>query len=96
MKPIALTLCLLLFLSAPAWTQMAEFDGYPCLTMDCSGHQAGYDWAEERALTDPAACEGQPQAFMEGCRSFIEGGPGIIIFEDPIPCGLGCNEEGGE
>ena len=93
MKLFILTLILLVSLSTLAWAQTAEFDGYPCLTMDCSGHQAGYDWAKKKGRTDPAACEGQPQAFMEGCQSFAEGGLGIIILDDlPIPCGPGCNE----
>jgi len=30
----------------------ALFGGYEC-TKDCSGHAAGYDWAEEHGIDDP-------------------------------------------
>ena len=45
------------------------FHGYPC-TVDCSGHEAGYQWAERRGLEDPADCGGNSQSFIEGCEAY--------------------------
>ncbi|MCL2591091.1 MAG: hypothetical protein FWD67_09530 [Betaproteobacteria bacterium] len=50
----------------------AEFGGYPCMTDDCSDHQAGYDWAEENNIDDPKDCNGNSQLFIDGCRSYAE------------------------
>jgi hypothetical protein len=47
------------------------FNGYPC-TEDCSGHQAGYDWAEQNEITNPGDCGGSSQSFIEGCESYAE------------------------
>jgi hypothetical protein len=48
-----------------------SFHGYPC-TVDCSGHEAGYQWAEEHDITDPDDCGGNSKSFMEGCQSYAE------------------------
>ncbi len=48
-----------------------EFKGSPC-TEDCSGHEAGYDWASEKGITDPDDCGGNSNSFIEGCRSYAE------------------------
>ncbi len=51
------------------------FHGYDCRD-DCSGHQAGYDWAEQHGITDPDSCDGNSQSFIEGCKAFAgEDGP---------------------
>lgn len=47
------------------------FGGYPC-TQDCSGHDAGYEWAERRGITDPDDCGGRSQSFIEGCQAYAE------------------------
>jgi hypothetical protein len=47
------------------------FRGYPC-TVDCSGHEAGYRWAEEKAIDDPDDCGGNSESFIEGCRAYAE------------------------
>jgi len=47
------------------------FHGYPC-TVDCSGHEAGYEWAEEKEITDPDDCGGNSQSFIEGYQSYAE------------------------
>lgn len=49
----------------------ATFDGYQC-TDDCSGHQAGYDWAEQNDIDDEDACNTPSQSFNEGCQSYID------------------------
>lgn len=45
--------------------------GYPC-TDDCSGHEAGYEWAEEHNIEDPDDCGGSSQSFTEGCQAYAE------------------------
>ena len=41
-------------------------------TVDCSGHEAGYEWAEEKGITDPDDCGGNSWSFEEGCRTYAE------------------------
>lgn len=48
-----------------------SFEEYGC-TEDCSGHEAGYVWAEEKGITDPDDCGGKSWSFIEGCRAFAE------------------------
>lgn len=47
------------------------FMGYEC-TQDCSGHEAGYEWAEEKGITDPDDCSGNSNSFVEGCIAYAE------------------------
>lgn len=47
------------------------FKGDPC-TIDCSGHEAGYEWAEENGIDAPDDCDGKSESFIEGCRSYAE------------------------
>lgn len=44
---------------------------YGC-TDDCSGHDAGYRWAEENEVTDASDCSGNSQSFVEGCEAYAE------------------------
>jgi len=46
-----------------------DFHGYDC-TQDCSGHQAGYDWAERKGVDDASDCGGNSQSFIEGCEAY--------------------------
>jgi hypothetical protein len=48
-----------------------SFDGNPCIG-DCSGHEAGYQWAEENGIDDPDNCGGNSNSFIEGCQSYAE------------------------
>lgn len=48
-----------------------SYGDYGC-TQDCSGHDAGYQWAEDNEITDPDDCGGKSWSFEEGCRSFAE------------------------
>ncbi len=50
---------------------ISNYSGYGC-TDDCSGHQAGYDWAELNDITDPYDCSGNSQSFIEGCEEYAE------------------------
>ena len=47
------------------------FHGYEC-TDDCSGHEAGYDWAEENSITDSSDCGGNSNSFIEGCEAYAD------------------------
>lgn len=49
----------------------AQFQGYGC-TSDCSGHRAGYEWAESRGIASPDECSGRSQSFIEGCEAYAE------------------------
>lgn len=52
-------------------TSIPTFMGYNC-TVDCSGHEAGYEWAEENEITDPDECDGNSDSFIEGCQAYAE------------------------
>lgn len=47
-------------------------------TDDCSGHKAGYEWAEAREITDEMKCETilrrspNRNSFYEGCLTYVE------------------------
>lgn len=45
------------------------FGEYEC-TDDCSGHEAGYEWASDKGITDPDDCGGNSQSFIEGCMEY--------------------------
>lgn len=56
---------------------LTTFHGYLC-TVDCSGHEAGYEWAEEKGISDPDDCGGNSESFIEGCRAYAgEEGPHV-------------------
>lgn len=64
-------LIVLTLLCLPVPLFAAEFHGYPC-TKDCSGHKAGYEWAQRRGITDPDECGGNSNSFIEGCRAWAQ------------------------
>lgn len=42
-------------------------------TDDCSGHEAGFEWAKENDPEDPESCGGgESDSFDEGCTAFHE------------------------
>lgn len=46
---------------------------------DCSGHVAGYNWAEEHDIDDEDDCEtagdnSNSPSFAEGCKTYVNGG----------------------
>lgn len=47
------------------------FYGYDC-TDDCSGHEAGYEWAAEQGIVDIEDCSGNSDSFIEGCQAYAE------------------------
>ncbi len=58
---------------SPNAVTAGEFGGYECMD-DCSGHAAGYRWAEENGFTDEAGCplNGAAISFWEGCKAYVE------------------------
>ncbi len=56
----------------PAMVYPTRGATYHGCTDDCSGHQAGYDWAQLHGVTDPAECDGDSQSFIEGCQEYAE------------------------
>ena len=57
-------------------TQDRSYAGFNC-TVDCSGHEAGYRWAERHGIDDEDYCpDGTSQSFYEGCIAYIQGEPG--------------------
>jgi hypothetical protein len=48
-----------------------NFHGYPC-TQDCSGHEAGYQWADDQSITSTDDCSGNSNSFVEGCNAYVE------------------------
>lgn len=57
--------------TAPVAAYPRTFYGYPC-TSDCSGHDAGRQWAENQGIEDPDDCGGRSQSFIEGCVAYAE------------------------
>jgi hypothetical protein len=53
------------------------FGGHEC-KVDCSGHKAGYEWAEEKGITEESECEQildkspNRTSFYEGCLAYVE------------------------
>ena len=41
-------------------------------TSDCSGHDAGWQYAKEHELSDASQCTGDSDSFVAGCKSYIE------------------------
>jgi hypothetical protein len=52
------------------------FGGVPC-SLDCSGHEAGYNWASGHDIDDPSKCEDAGEhfnspSFAEGCSMYVD------------------------
>jgi hypothetical protein len=64
------------------------FAGDPC-TSDCSGHEAGYNWADEKGIDDESDCDtagdtSNSPSFAEGCRDYVRGNePDDHTDDDP-------------
>lgn len=49
----------------------ATFKGYQC-TQDCSGHRAGYAWAQKKGIDSKNDCKGNSRSFIEGCYAWVD------------------------
>lgn len=52
-------------------SDVEDSGNYVC-TQDCSGHEAGFAWAQENDVADASDCGGNSQSFIEGCEAFAE------------------------
>ncbi|HEF4762640.1 TPA: hypothetical protein SAN82_005115 [Pseudomonas putida] len=59
----------------------ATFDGNTCLG-DCSGHQAGYNWAEQNDIDDESYCNTPSVSFNQGCESYVEDNAGAVSDDE--------------
>lgn len=65
------------FLLATTPSMARTFGNFEC-TVDCSGHKAGYEWAEVGGITGEAQCESilrrwpNRNSFYEGCLVFVD------------------------
>jgi hypothetical protein len=66
-----LILVAIIFILSGITARAYTFHGYDC-TDDCSGHEAGYEWAEENDIDDEDECESHSESFNEGCRAYVE------------------------
>jgi hypothetical protein len=41
-------------------------------TQDCSGHEAGFEWARDNGVSDGSDCSGDSQSFVEGCQAYVD------------------------
>ncbi len=73
MKALPLIALLIFAVPAPVAAQDAPgtYKGHAC-TKDCSGHKAGYAWAEKKGITSRDQCGGKSRSFIEGCQSWVE------------------------
>ena len=67
---IALSLAILIVASE---ARAREFGGYDC-SDNCSGHVAGYRWAEAHSITAESDCplRGGGISFYEGCLVYVD------------------------
>lgn len=74
------------FAAIAAWAAASvaqDFHGYDC-TDDCSGHEAGYEWAEEKGIDDADDCGGNSQSFIEGCIAWAEEHGSAVSYEEAL------------
>lgn len=59
------------------------YNGYEC-TVDCGGHEAGYEWASENDITqsDVDNYDGSSDSFQEGMQSYVD----EMCYEDNYYC----------
>ncbi|NBO19405.1 MAG: hypothetical protein EBV03_09305 [Proteobacteria bacterium] len=69
MRSKLFSLLLAAIFAMPLSANAKTFKGDEC-TKDCSGHKAGYAWAQKKGITSPDQCGGKSNSFTEGCRSW--------------------------
>lgn len=67
---VASATLLFLTLGHIASAQAQTFGDFNC-TVDCSGHEAGYNWADQHGIHNEEDCpDGNSQSFHEGCIAY--------------------------
>jgi hypothetical protein len=64
-----------------AHTQDRSVAGLNC-TVDCSGYDAGYEWAKQRDIDDEDYCPDGDKFFYEGCIAYAVGSSGAANEPD--------------
>lgn len=41
-------------------------------TEDCSGHNAGWEWAKKKDIIDADECSGDSDSFIAGCKAYAD------------------------
>lgn len=49
-----------------------DLSGTSACSVDCGGHEAGWRWARDNRIADPAECGGKSRSFVEGCWAYGE------------------------
>lgn len=80
--PALVLLLAIALVAVSAEARARDFGGYDC-SDDCSGHAAGYRWAEAHNVTSEVGCplRGNAVSFYEGCLVYVED-PGRGADED--------------
>lgn len=52
-------------------TEQYEKSNSSNCTQDCSGHNAGYNWAADKGHTSKSDCTGNSDSFIEGCLDYV-------------------------
>ncbi len=71
MRYAILALGLIAYIEVSPVGVQSSLNGYSC-TEDCSGHEVGYNWAEQNDITDESDCSGYSNSFIEGCYAYVE------------------------
>jgi hypothetical protein len=67
---LALAISLPITLAHTVSARAQTFGDFDC-TVDCSGHAAGYKWADQHRINDEENCpDGNSQSFHEGCIAY--------------------------
>jgi hypothetical protein len=83
MRALVATLAFaLLAFSMPGRAQDRTYGDFDC-TVDCSGHAAGYKWADKKDIQDEVDCpDGNSQSFHEGCVAYTQDNARVDPDED--------------
>jgi len=82
---VALPVFAMFALVYTARTHDRTYAGFNC-TVDCSGHEAGYRWAEQHSIDDEDYCpDGDSESFHEGCIAYVEGEPQAATITASAP-----------
>jgi len=68
----------LVLLTAIDFAETREAPRAPPCDVDCVSRDAGYAWAKELGISDPAECGGNSQDFIDGCQTYA------TKHEDPM------------
>jgi len=90
---VALAVLAVFALVYMARTQDRTHAGFNCCTVDCSGHEAGYRWAEQNSIDDEDYCpDGDSESFQQGCIAYVRGEP-RVANDNGVGAGMPINTD---